>query len=164
MNPGHAIPSFITGFTGITNEMLRGQPSPQEVMPHLRSLLGDAVMVAHNAAFDQRFFEAEMALAGQAHQRTWLCSMRVARRLVPESRRHSLGALVEQFGIACPDGMQAHRALADALMTHELWQHLGRRARERLDGRHPSLEVLQALMSKPRKKVDAYFASLLADC
>ncbi len=85
MDPGVYIPSFITSLTGITNAMIRGKPRPEEVMPRLRAFLGDHACVAHNASFDQRFFAAEMEQAGEGHERSFLCSLLLARRLVPQA-------------------------------------------------------------------------------
>ena len=93
MDPGVYIPSFITGLTGISNAMVRGKPRPESVMPRLRAFLGEHACVAHNASFDQRFFSAEMGLAGQRHERPFLCTLLLARRLFQRSPNHQLGTL-----------------------------------------------------------------------
>jgi len=162
MDPGFRIPSFITSLTGITNAMVRGRPSPQAMMPRLRAFLGDHVCVAHNASFDQRFFSAEMALAGEAHERPFLCSMLLARRLVQDAGSHKLGALVSHLRLATPAGMQAHRALADALMTVELWKRLMADLRMHLRGREPDLGLLATICRKPKTAVPGYLATISA--
>lgn len=161
MDPGFTIPPFITSLTGITNAMLRGRPRPEAMMPRLRGFLGDHVCIAHNASFDRRFFCAEMELAGEAHERPFLCSMLLSRRLVPEVRSHKLGALVQHFGLGVPEGMRAHRALADALMTVGLWQRLMADLQARI-GRQPEPEVVAAISRKPKAAVPAYLATLAA--
>jgi len=55
MYPGTRLHPFITALTGISDEMLRGKPRPEEVMPHLRVFVGDRPIVAHNASFDRGF-------------------------------------------------------------------------------------------------------------
>jgi DNA polymerase-3 subunit epsilon len=156
MDPGLRIPPFIAELTGISSAMVRGKPCPEQVMPRLRSFLGDCVCVAHNASFDQRFFNAEMALAGIEHDRPFLCSMLLARRLLQRVPNHQLGTLARHLRLANPSGLQAHRALADALMTCALWEHLTAILQERLKGRPPDLDVIKAISSMPKAAVESF--------
>ncbi len=153
MDPGFRIPPFITSLTGITNGMLRGRPRPQAVMPRLRAFLGDHVCVAHNAGFDRGFFDAEMELAGEAHVRPFLCSMLLSRRLVQDAGSHKLGALVRHLRLPVPADLRAHRALADALMTVELWKRLLSDLRVRLNGREPDASLLATLCRTPKAAI-----------
>jgi DNA polymerase-3 subunit epsilon len=160
MDPGRRIPSFITGLTGISDAMVRGKPRPEAVMPRLRAFLGDHVCLAHNAGFDQRFFTAEMDLAGEAHERPFLCSVLLARRLVQNAPSHRLGDLARHLGLRPPAGMRAHRALADVLMTVQLWNHLRETVSERLGRREPDLTLFQTVMRMPKAKVAGYLEGL----
>ncbi len=162
MDPGFCIPGFITSLTGISTAMVRGKPRPEAVMPRLRAFLGDRPCVAHNAAFDQRFFTTEMALAGEGHDRDFLCSVLLARRLVQQAPSHRLGDLAIHLGLTMPPGMRAHRALADVLMTCQLWTHLQQRLQERLGGRKVDLDLLRTVMRKPKAGVDRYLAEFAA--
>ena len=67
MQTGAWVSPFITQLTGITNEMLRTAPPAAEVMREAARFVGDAPMVAHNASFDSKFWQAELALAGRPH-------------------------------------------------------------------------------------------------
>ncbi len=160
MDPGFRIPPFITSLTGISNAMLRGRPRPEAVMPRLRDFLGDHVCIAHNAGFDRRFLEAEMVIAGQCHKRAFLCSMLLSRRLFPDADSHKLGALMHLLDLEMPAGMQAHRALADALVTVALWQRLIAELRERLGGRQPDQALVAAVCRKPKAAVCSYLAAI----
>src|SRR5580704_17625983 len=51
VRPWTRVPRFISTMTSITNEMLRDAPPIEEVLPHFRHFLDDAVLVAHNAQF-----------------------------------------------------------------------------------------------------------------
>ena len=155
MDPGFRIPHFITDLTGITDAMVRGKPRPEAVMPRLRAFLGDCPCLAHNASFDRRFFSAEMVRANHSHDRPFLCSVMLARRLVQGAPNHKLGDLARHLGLRAPPGMKAHRALADALMTCQLWTHLHGVVQERL-GREPSLDHILALMRVPKAKVTTW--------
>ncbi len=160
MDPGFRIPAFITGLTGISDTMVRGKPRPEAVMPRLRAFLGDHPCIAHNASFDQRFFTAEMALSGQQHERRFLCSMLLARRLVQQAPSHKLGALVQHLRLTTPPGLHAHRALDDVLMTCALWQHLINDLRTRLNGLIPDHDLLRTLSAKPKTLVASYLAGV----
>ncbi len=162
MNPGFPIPVRTTQITGITTDMVRDCPLPQAVMPKLRAFLGDHSCIAHNAAFDKRFFDAEMALANQSHERAFLCSMRLAKRLIPRAPKYKLVALSEHLQLSFPPGMQAHRAPADAHVTAELWNHLLGILRAHLGGRDPDQEVIESFMCMPRKSVDIELGKLAA--
>ena len=118
MNAGVRIPSFITQLTGITNAMVAGAPTAEQVMREAAGFVGDLPMVAHNASFDRRFWCAELALAGQAAPHAFACPVLLSRRLYPEAPSHRLGTLVDHFQL--PRTGQAHRALADAEMAAEL--------------------------------------------
>jgi len=162
MNPGFRIPSFITSLTGISDAMVRGKPRPEMVMPRLRAFLGELVCVAHNASFDQRFFSAEMQLAEHAHERPFVCSLMLARRLVPSSPNHKLGTLLKHLRIAPPADMRAHRALADVVMTCALWKHLIGVLESKIGGHSADLDLIRTTMKKPKATVDAYLAKVVS--
>lgn len=119
MNPGRRISSFIEGYTGITNAMLRDAPPCREVMTEFREFIGDFDLVAHNASFDRRFLEAELRKIRRRHAGEFACSMLVSRRVYPDAPSHKLGTLVEYKCL--PTSGTFHRALADAEMTTHLW-------------------------------------------
>jgi len=155
MDPGYAIPGFITALTGITTAMVRGQPRPEAVMPRLRAVLADLTCIAHNAAFDRRFFVAEMACAGQGHERRFLCSLMLARRLLPEAPDHKLSTLMRHLGFTGRHRLRSHRALDDVLMTCALARHLLELIRDRLDGQEVGEKLLARVLATPRRQLDA---------
>jgi DNA polymerase III subunit epsilon len=115
VNPERGIPPFITRLTHITPSMVRDKPRFREIAPRVAAFLEGHVFVAHNAAFDRRFIEAEVARAGC----DWrgdrvLCTVRLARRLVPHLRRRSLDHLAHHYGVPI---MNRHRAMGDAMAT-----------------------------------------------
>ena len=65
MNAGVRISPFIESFTGISNAMVAAAPSAAEVMAEASRFVGDTPMVAHNASFDRRFWQAELTRAGK---------------------------------------------------------------------------------------------------
>ena len=119
-------------------------------MPRLGQFLDRHPCLAHNASFDSRFLAAEMARAGLGRERPFLCSMRLARRLVPDAPNHRLGTLVQHLGLRPPDGCRAHRALDDVLMTVALWNHLETELAGWLNGKSPDFAFCHRLMTRPK--------------
>ena len=118
MNAGVHIPAFITQLTGITNAMVAAAPPAAQVMADAARFVGDAPMVAHNASFDRRYWQAELTLCGLPAAQPYACTVLLSRRLYPEAPSHKLGQLVHWLGL--PQTGRAHRALADAEMAAEL--------------------------------------------
>jgi len=122
MNAGVRIPPFITNLTGITNAMVRGAPPAAAVMNEVADFVGDLPIVAHNASFDQKFWEAELTLIHRTRKQPFACSMLAARRIYPEAPNHKLGTLATFAHL--PSTGKAHRAMADAEMTAHLLNHM----------------------------------------
>ena len=162
MHPGFALPSFITSLTGITDQMLRGQPRPEEVMPALHRFVRGLPIVAHNASFDRAFLHAELARAGLQPESEFLCTMRLARRLAPGLPSYRLNTLVDALQVRPPSARQFHRSLADVNHTVAIWQNLHARFTEHTGLAAPPVAVLSTLMRKSKKQVPKYLASLQA--
>jgi DNA polymerase-3 subunit epsilon len=119
VNCGVRIPPFISAYTGITQKMVNGAPPARRVLKELLGFVGRTTVIAHNASFDQRFFESECNHVGITGARNdFICSMRLSRRIFPDFPSHGLGSLAEELGI--PFVGAAHRAGADAEVTAKL--------------------------------------------
>ncbi|MGB7810369.1 MAG: 3'-5' exonuclease, partial [Polyangia bacterium] len=160
MHPGFALPSFITSLTGITDQMLRGQPRPEDVMPALHRFVRGLPIVAHNASFDRAFLHAELARAGLQPESEFLCTMRLARRLAPGLPSYRLDTLVDALQVRPSSARQFHRSLADVNHTVAIWQNLHARFTEHTGLAAPPVAVLSTLMRKSKKQVPKYLASL----
>jgi DNA polymerase-3 subunit epsilon len=115
VNPGRPIPSFVSRLTGIHDATVVGAPPFGGVADAFLEFLGGAVFVAHNARFDWRFVNAELLNArGGRLTNARLCTVRLARRLLPHVKRRNLDALAWLFGIEVHG---RHRALGDAQAT-----------------------------------------------
>ncbi|HWD32645.1 PolC-type DNA polymerase III [Pseudomonas caricapapayae] len=128
MNAGLPVPAFVASLTGITTAMLRSAPPVARVMNEVAEFVGDTPMLAHNASFDQKFWDYELAQIGRSRSQRFACSMLLARRLMPAAPNHKLGTLTRWAGL--PDTGTAHRAMADAEMAANLAQHLAGQLRE----------------------------------
>lgn len=127
INPGRNIPYFITGLTGIHNEMVRDAPTFEDVADEIFSWLDGRVFVAHNAHFDYSFLKKEFEDAGINWNSKKLCTVRLSRKIIPGLRSYSLGRLAESLGVSITD---RHRAGGDAEATAKIFDLLLRRDTE----------------------------------
>jgi DNA polymerase III epsilon subunit-like protein len=137
-----------------------GAPRVHELLPWIRELAVHRVLLFHNAGFDLGFLQRAFEENGQEplHQPV-IDTVVVARRLM--RGRCGLGSLGQRLGIDLP---HAHRALADARLTAQVWLRLrqqlltagasclgevpgvvGRASRRRRRDRAPHRELLQTL-------------------
>lgn len=123
VNPQSAIPPFIVQLTGITEAMVENAPVFGEVAPAWLSFAADAVLVAHNAPFDVRFINSEIARVypGRRMANPHLCTVSLSRRVVPQLANHRLHTLAEHFSINIAN---RHRAADDARATAEVFIHM----------------------------------------
>ncbi len=151
MNSGAYVPPFIESLTGISNAMLRKAPPAAEVMAEVAEFVGRTPLVAHNASFDQKFWDAELGLIQRQRVQDFACSMLLARRLLPQAPNHKLGTLNSWAQL--PHTGQAHRAMADAEMAANLMLFMVAQLRERHGIREISHELLCRLQKVPAAKI-----------
>jgi DNA polymerase-3 subunit epsilon len=127
VNPGRAIPPQITMLTGLSDAVVRNAPRIEAVLGSLVDFLGDAVFVAHNAAFDLGFVRAALARDGRPDYRpTVVDTAALARRLLRDDVPNcKLSTLASRLRL---DHKPTHRALDDALATTDLLHLLLERA------------------------------------
>lgn len=126
MNTGAWIPPMIERLTGISNEMVEAAPDAAKVMREVAAFTEGCGFVAHNSSFDRGFWLHELDRADSAPRIApeFACTVKLARRLYPESPNCKLGTLARHHRL--PDNGRAHRALADALTTAQLVQRMQR--------------------------------------
>lgn len=144
VNPGRPIPPRIQELTGITPEMVAGAPFFEDVAGPVLERLEGRVFVAHNASFDWRFLSYQLGDAlGELPTGPRLCTLRLARRLLPQLPRRNLDALAQHFRLEIPG---RHRALGDARVTAKILLHLLEEARAQ------GVEDLPALWGMPEEE------------
>ena len=115
LHPGRAVQRRTVSLTGITDRMLAEAPTFDEVAEEVFRRIAGRVFVAHNAGFDWGWLRAQLGDAqGDVPEVERLCTISLARRLVPELRHRDLDALAEFFDIPVP---RRHRARGDAQAT-----------------------------------------------
>lgn len=148
VNPGVYIPREIQELTGITNAMVLDAPKEDEIFPEVRRWFsGVALFTAHNATFDYNFLQHSFSRnTVQGLNPQTLCTLRIARRLLPAHRGFSLHNLAAYFGIKIRN---RHRALGDAHATAKVLVRLLDIAEE--EHGCETLEDLVRLQYRPTK-------------
>ena len=155
VNPGHYLSDFITSLTGITDAMLIGAPTIDQVLPTFLDFIGphnETVLVAHNSPFDMSFMKA----AAIAHSYEWpdykvIDTARVARYVLErdEVPNCKLSTLAPFFGSPT---LPSHRALDDARATvdvlHGIFERLGSHDVTTLE------QLLQFKRKRARRPID----------
>lgn len=153
MNPGISIPYFIQDLTGITNKMVKKAPSVGDVMRQASSFVGNYPLVAHNAAFDKKFWDVELQRIRQRRLHEFTCSLLLSRRIFPEAPNHQLGTLIRTLKL--PHTGRSHRALADAEATAHLLLRLQNELMSRFRLTSVSHDLLLSIQSKSRSQLDS---------
>ena len=121
VNPQCPIPYFITGLTGIDDQMVSEAPLFSEIAETILKYTQDSVFVAHSVNFDYGVIKEEFRLLGISFVRKKLCTVRLSRKLIPGLQSYSLGKLCSAIGIPLSD---RHRARGDAHATVHLFEKL----------------------------------------
>lgn len=121
VNPEKPIQPFVVKLTGINNAMLRSAPKFYEVAKRIIEITEGCIVVAHNASFDYRILQTEFRRLGFDFKKPTLCTVELAKKLIPDQVSYSLGKLVRALGIPMSD---RHRASGDALATVKLFKML----------------------------------------
>jgi DNA polymerase-3 subunit epsilon len=106
---------------GITEDMVRGQPTIDAVLPAFHEFCSDTVLVAHNAAFDMRFLQLKEASTGIRFQQPVLDTLLLSAVVHPNQESHRLESIAERLGI---NVIGRHTALGDAFVTGEIFLKL----------------------------------------
>lgn len=129
LNPERPIPPWISQLTNISWDMVRDAPRFPDVCHEILRVMDGHVFVAHNARFDWGFVSMEVERAtGRLLEGRQLCTVRLARRLLPQLRRRSLDYVADHYAVEIG---ARHRAMGDALATAHVLLGLLRDAESR---------------------------------
>jgi DNA polymerase III subunit epsilon len=103
---------------GITEAMVKGQPTLDVVLPAFHEFCSETVLVAHNAAFDLRFFQMKEDSLGVRFTQPVLDTLLLSAVIHPNQETHRLETIAERLGI---NVIGRHTALGDAYVTGEVF-------------------------------------------
>jgi DNA polymerase III epsilon subunit family exonuclease len=123
VDPQLPLPPFISTLTGITEDMLATAPQFSAIAESWLNFAGDAVLAAHNSNFDVTLLNQEIARVylGCRMRNAELCTVQLARRMMPDLEKYHLDALADHFGFQITE---RHRAAGDARATARVLLHL----------------------------------------
>ena len=157
VDPGRDIPEEASRIHGLTRADLLGKPKFADIMDDMLAFFGDAPLVAHNAAFDFGFLNAELARAGRPSLplSRMVCTLTLAKSLFP-GLPNSLDALCRRFAINLSE-RTSHNALLDCRLLADVYIELtgGRQRGLSLEGeatgpRLPSIIYAASAGRQPR--------------
>jgi DNA polymerase-3 subunit epsilon len=150
VNPERPIPRYITALTNISWDMVKDAPRFADICDDVVRMLDGRIFVAHNAEFDWRFLslEVERATGRRLHGQR-LCTVRLARKLLPQLRSRRLDSLAHFYGI---DIVGRHRAGGDAFATAHILVRLLAAARDHECERWSDLERLLTTRRRRRRR------------
>lgn len=131
-NPERDVPEEVVRVHGLRREFLEKHPKFADQVQQILDFIGDAPLVAHNAAFDQGFINAELIRTGRpAHPaERFVDTLPIARKRFPGASC-SLDALAKRFqldrygfDLASRKGPGGHGALVDARILAEVYLQL----------------------------------------
>ena len=114
VDPEIPIPDEVVEITHITNEMVKGKPTLDVMMPKALEFIGDSVVVTHNTDFDIGWMRYNCNNLGLEFNNTYLDTLRLSRKVYPKLTKYKLGYIADKLGIEVD---VAHRALADVDTT-----------------------------------------------
>ncbi|HIS27364.1 MAG TPA: 3'-5' exoribonuclease [Candidatus Pullilachnospira intestinigallinarum] len=131
VDPGCPIPEPIRNLTGITDEMVRGQRTAAQALEEFLAFCKGDDLMGHNLPFDYGFLKQQAVIQHLPFEKRGIDTLKIARCLLDGLSSRSLTSLCDYFHI---DRSRAHRALHDALATHQLYQCLQKTAGEEARG------------------------------
>ncbi|MCI8575811.1 MAG: hypothetical protein HFI09_05010 [Bacilli bacterium] len=127
INPEEDIPEIITTITGITNEMVMGEKTIEEVLPLFMEFIGDLPVVCHNAPFDIGFINASLKKCGMDIMKNdAIDTVLLAREYIPQAYNYKLETLKKYFKL----DFGSHRSVDDCKTTNFVYQECKKRALE----------------------------------
>ncbi len=141
INPQTYIPQNIQRLTGISPQMVEGQPLFEQIARELKEELEGKIFIAHNARFDYGFIKASFKRIGIDFKPKVLCTVKLSRLLFPSQSRHNLDTIISAHNLEVG---ARHRALGDADLLLQFW-----RVCELKFGKEKLNEAIHGLIGNP---------------
>jgi DNA polymerase III epsilon subunit-like protein len=129
VNPKSPIPWQASKIHGITDDMVSGMPSLNDLMPEIRSIIRDEQVVIYNSTFDAPFFPGSLSEAERID-----CAMRQFSQIIGSRSWRKLDYAASHVGHTWTG--VAHRALADALACRSVWKWIQKKGANTLNHEH----------------------------
>ncbi len=146
VDPERTLDRKIVELTGITDDMLKGAPKIEEVLPKFLDFIGDRVLVAHNSDFDTGFIRAECERQGYPYNYTAADTLILSQNLLSHLNKFKLN--IVSNALSLPD-FNHHRAGDDAMTCGLIMTKLMQKLEEEhdihdLQSINPAMTVLRS--------------------
>jgi DNA polymerase-3 subunit epsilon len=121
VKPENPIPENSLLFLDITEDMVRGESPVEVVLPQFKSFVSDAVLVAHNGAFDMNFFRLMEAKSGVMFENPVLDTLLLTTIAEKERTDYTLESIGRWLGV---DVMGGHTLMDDCFVTAQIFLRL----------------------------------------
>ncbi|KUO48928.1 MAG: hypothetical protein APF76_09795 [Desulfitibacter sp. BRH_c19] len=118
INPRTSIPKKITDITGITNEMIRDEPTIDVVFPQFITFLKDSPIVAHNSSFDMGFIKHAAEKFGVYINNPVIDTLQMSRIMFPNLDNHKLNTVSTYLQVTLENH---HRSMSDSAAAAEIY-------------------------------------------
>ena len=157
VDPEKHIPEKITELTGIDDSMVAGAPKEKEAVQKFLEYCGEnAVVVAHNAAFDTSFIKTVAERHSLKYDLTYIDTLAISRGIFPQLSKHKLDVIAKHLKLG---SFNHHRACDDAMMLAKIFQVMLTKLREEYKAQNIS-DISKAL-PKPGIKSYKYYHQIL---
>jgi len=123
VNPETNIPYNIQRITGISDAMVNGAPTFDQIAERVSEIFEGAAICAHNIRFDYSFVREELSRSGYDFESDKICTVQFSRKLYPEFRSHSLSNIILRYDFNCS---ARHRALGDTEVLVQFINHINK--------------------------------------
>lgn len=114
VNPGTTLSDQVVTITGITDEMLKDQPTIDQVLDRFLDFFKGAVLVAHNAEFDMSFLTTTCLKLGRRLEWPAFCTLKMARKVLPQLESRNLDTIAKHYDLSFE---ARHRSIGDVKVT-----------------------------------------------
>ncbi len=159
VNPHVPIPFEIEKLTGIRDDMVLKAEGIECILPKFLEFSKDAVMVAHNAAFDMSFIYANANRIGISLKKTVVDTVGLARILLPSLNKFKLDNVAKALNVSLENH---HRAVDDAGATAEIFVKFVKMLRDRKVERLDAVNELSKVTAENIKKLPSHHVIILA--
>ena len=121
VDPECRLSKEVSELTGITDDMLRGAPKIETVLPKLIDFIGGRPLVAHNARFDACFVTRECERLGIPYELNAIDTLILSQNLLPHLNKYKLDVVAKEFNLG---DFNHHRAADDAVICGQILHKL----------------------------------------
>ena len=121
VDPGCRLSREVSELTGITDDMLKGAPKIEEVLPKLIAFIGNRPLVAHNARFDAGFVTRACEKLGIKYDLNAIDTLILSQNLLPHLTKYKLDVVAKEFQLG---DFNHHRAADDAVICGQILNKL----------------------------------------